>query len=268
MTPLHICAFAFVGTLGFEAFAAPTPQTKSPTPTAQAAPASQTLRSADEARDELFGDLETRISVPLAVPAYPTEGLLRWIYRRHQEAEKTKDAKAMLQAVGEELRLAQNLLREKIPARQRAGVRIALINAAFAAGSLRNARLTSQIYEGFLLPHLNLAHAERWQDLSRQRLLEGAIGAFKTTKETQKETAALRLLLAMNEDGSLDLNTLDWARGELAQRLAAQKQYEEALTLLRSITAPGMQGVKKLIPRYEAALEKQKTPATASPQTP
>lgn len=246
-----ICVgFLFVGSFAMEVSAAPSDTTKS---TAQPPTNVQLKSKSEQTQEELFDYLDKKVKSSLTSPEYPQDGLITWALKRHNESGK--DAQAQYKVAGEELRIVQSLLGEKGKQRQRQGLRLAQYTNSFVFDKLKDKWLYARVYEAFFLPHLDVAYQERWQDLSKQRIMEGAAGAFGLTGEKDKQIAALNLLL----DLDAEQNTLDWAHGTLAQVLASQGKYEEAIAHLQLIESSSMSSVKNLIPRYQELLQKKKS---------
>ena len=181
---------------------------------------------------------------------------MKWARERNQTVASTPESlNAMLMQNGQ---VAHELLSSPQQIRQRQGLRLSQFTAQIALERLSDKTVAARFYQFFVLPHLDVAYKERWQDLSRQRLLEESLGAFQAAKDSQQVEATYRLLL--KED--LNANTRDWARGELAQILAARGEYKEAITLLEFIQSRSIVQVKQLIPQYQKELAKQKPAAT------
>lgn len=207
----------------------------------------------EEVPQEMFGYLEGKTGNVATLPKYSEKDLMAWSLKRYRDSATNQDQKVLYSFVAEDLLIAQKLLKQDNLQRQRQGMRLAQRTNAFVFSTLKDKWLYARVYEQLLLPNLKVAYKERWQDLSQQRIVESAVGAFAQTGERDKQIAVLQLLL---EPGT-NQNTMDWARGQLAQVLASQKRYKEAITHLQAIESPNMSNVKKLIPQYEKQLQKQ-----------
>lgn len=207
--------------------------------------------SNEPAQGQTFDYLKEKSGIMPAMPQYPQHSVIAWVAERHRQEHK--DNKSKYAIAGEDLLIVRKLLSDKSPQRQRQGMRLAQYTGVFIFNKLRDKWLYARVYEGFLLPHLSVAYAERWQDLSRQRIAESAASAFEQADEKENQIKALRLLLELQTEQ----NTQDWTRGELSQVLASQGRYEEAIAQLKAIQSAGMSNVKKLMPQYEKLLQEQ-----------
>lgn len=181
--------------------------------------------------------------------------LVAWFSKRY-EVSATKESLYAL--AGDGLRVARALLLHKNQYRRRQGLRLGILVSNLVGGDLEDRWLQARIYEGFLLPNLTLAYKQTWQDLSQQRLLEGAAAAFSQASEEAEQLRVLRALLKL----STNQNTKDWTHGQVAQVLASQKKYAEAITHLKAINSSSMSGMKSLLAEYEKKLHEQHIPTT------
>ena len=192
---------------------------------------------------------------PVPVAEYPKTNTIPWALARYRTAPN--DPAAYYTLVYQDLKMAQRLLGTGDLTRQREGMRLASIAQLCAFDTLSDKRLYARIFEGFLLPYLPSAYAEKWQDLSRQQIVEGAYGAFAGSGEIDKQIALLRFYLTLTSHQAADQNDADWARDQLAQALAGQGKYAEAIQALQSIQAANF-AIKQLIPVYQKQLDAQK----------
>lgn len=221
--------------------------------------------SGKPAQQQVFTYLKEKTGTVATIPAYPQQSVIAWTVQRHREEKANAEARYTL--VAEDLLIARKLLNSKDIRRQRQGLRLTHYTSVFVFNKLGDKWLYARIFEGFLLPHLSVAHVEQWQDLSQQRLAEGGASAFEQAGEKENQVKALRLLLRLQPEQ----NTQDWARGELAQVLASLNRYAEAISELKAIKSPNMNNIKKLIPRYEQRLrelqsQRQKSTKQAEPK--
>lgn len=213
------------------------------------------LPPATQTQSDVFDDLTLKAGYQVSLPSYPHTGLLAWARQRYHFV--SNQPKALYGLMYEDLLIAQQLLNDKDLHLKRDGMRLALNARIPLLGKIDDKQLNARIYEGFLLPYLNDAYAEDWQDLSRQQIVEAASSAFAAIGETEKCLPLLRLYLQMEMGQQGNLNSADWSRGQLAQILAGQGQYEEAVHMLQSIHTANF-AMKQLIPIYQAAWSKQK----------
>lgn len=242
-------------------------------PPVSKAPAYQEVRAA------LFAHLEAKDGSQMTIPDFPAQKLMVWIDRR--SASVNAEEKSCYTLLGEHLLIAQKLLNsEDVPTRKQ-GFWIASESANFAAAKLKSDKwLLARIYEGFLLPQVNLANVELWQDPSRSRVMENGVSAFANAGERDKQTRVLEWIISIGEKstetptGKSDVtsltvssNTLDWARGTLAALLfevpdVKRPDLERALALLQVIQSPDMKGFKHLQERVQARLDQLEKTAT------
>jgi hypothetical protein len=226
----------------------------------------------EEVRAAVFTHLEKLSESKSQIPDFPSEKLLLWVDGRHGAVSQTPKARYTL--LCEHLLIAQLLLKSDDLSMRKRGFWIASESANFASAKLpKDKWLLSRIFEGFLLPYVSLANAEVWQDPSRQRVIEGAVSAFANSKERPKQISVLEWLLLIGERQKepnlkttnpnalvLETNTLDWARGTLANVLftspdATKDELERSLSLLVSIQSPDMAGFQHLRKRVQARLD-------------
>lgn len=144
---------------------------------------------------------------------------------------------------------------------QRRGLRVAY-NANFVvAARLKDDWLCAHLFDGFLVPFQAAASLGESETLGQQRLLQDAANAYRRVKATDKQVAVLRALVEVAQRAK-DADGADWARVKLADGLAAQGNYAEAIANLKAIKSPNMSGSKKRIPQLEAQQAKQE-PAKA-----
>lgn len=182
-----------------------------------------------------------------------------------------KDDQARYMLLGEHLLIAQTLLESDDVATRKRGFWIVSESANFAAAQLAKDKwILARIYEGFLLPKITLANVTLWQDPSCSRILEASVSAFGKAGERDKQIRVLEWLISIGDKTpqkhepdalTLELNTLDWARGTLAALLfapadATRPQLERALQLFQAIQSPDMEGFKHLQAKLQVRLDK------------
>lgn len=86
-----------------------------------------------------------------------------------------------------------------------------------------------------------------WDDLGYQKVMEGAHGAYVQTGEQKKQIEVLKMLLKYP---LTNINTRDWAHGRMAQLMASQGEYSQAILHLNAIEASGLP-IKGLVTVYE-----------------
>lgn len=232
-------------------------------PAISKAPAGETVKAA------LFEHLEKQAGGVVKRPDFPSEKILVWMDKRN--AAVAGDEKARYTLLYEHLLVAQKLMESDDVATRKRGYWMASESANFAGAKLKKDKwLLARIYEGFLLPKVTLANKALWQDPSRSRILEASVSVFGNAGEGDKRIRVLEWLISIGERTpdktdsealTLELNTLDWARGTLASLLsdspeATRAQLERARALLRAIQSPDMEGFKHLQTKVQDRLNK------------
>ena len=196
-----------------------------------------------------------------ALAAYPKTGTLTWALGRYRAATNGPAAYTL---VYQDLLLAQQLLKTSDLTKQREGMRLAKNAQLCVTRTLDDKKLYVRVFEGFLLPYLGAAYSEEWQDLSRQQITGDAYSAYAATGDVDHAVGLLRLFLSLDssKSGSQssggNQNGADWARGQLAQALAGQGRYGEAIGQLHAIQTADFT-IKQMIPVYQQAWDKQKS---------
>lgn len=214
-------------------------------------------------RREVLAYLEKQAQIPISLPDFPQEKTLVWVDQRHATA--TTENTARYKILGEHLLVSTQLLSSEDLRTRKRGYWIVSECANFTAAKLKTDKwLLARLYEGFLLPYVTLANTELWRDPSRARILENGVSAFGNAGERDKQIRVLEWILSVGarkpetnpkkgaeEPFTLGLNTLDWARGTLANLIStsqdAQKSdLERAIELLKAIQSPDMKGFQHL----------------------
>jgi hypothetical protein len=211
-----------------------------------------------QSQQAVFTYLQEKSGHEVYAPDYPPNALLTWTRQNFEAAGS--DPKKLYPAVYQQLLAAQPLLLHLNSQQRRRGLRVAHNANLKVATRLKDKRLTALIFDGFILPYLDVASIGVNDTLSRQRLLQDASSAYHLSGETEKRLAVLRLLLSVAEEEK-NPNQADWARVKLAEGLAAQSQYQEAITHLQAVKASNLSGSKSWIPQLEKKLREQQTAA-------
>ena len=188
------------------------------------------------------------------MPSYPTDNLLSWT--RQGFAEAGSDPQLLYRAIYEQLLVAQQLLANPDLRQQRRGLRVAY-NANFKiAARLKDGWLSAHLFDGFLVPFLGAALTGESETLGRRRLLQDAANAYRRSKAADKQVAVLRVLVEV-EERAKNADGADWARVKLADGLAAQNRYAEAIANLKAVKSPNMSGSKERISQLESLQKAQ-----------
>ena len=168
------------------------------------------------------------------------------------------DAKnlALQGLLGEDLTIAQNLLADADPQQQRRGLRVARDAAIKAAARIGDKELVAQIFDGFIVPYIEVASTGAGL-LSRQRLLQDAASAYNAAGQREKEAAVLGLLVRVAQQEQ-DNGRADRARLKLAAALMSLERYAEAKDSILSVSSPDMTAGRALLPTIEKKLEAQR----------
>lgn len=225
---------------------------------------SAVLPPLEKSQADVLAYLEEKNGGELTLPSYPTDSLLQWTQQNFEAAGR--DAKMLYAAVYGQLLAIQPLLAHENPQQRRRGLRVAHNANLKVATRLKDKRLTALIFDGFVLPYLDVASAGVNDTLSRQRLLQDASSAYRLSGETEKRIAVLRVLVGVAE-AEQNPNQADWARVKLAEGLAAQGQYQEAIIHLQAVKASNLSGSKSWIPELEKKLREQQQNAAPKQDT-
>lgn len=229
------------------------PSAKQPSP---AVSLNSLLPSPEKAQADTFAYLQEKNGGELAMPSYPANDLLKWT--RASFAVAGRDSQKLYTAIYGQLLVAQPLLADKDSQQRRRGLRVAHNASLKAATRLGDKHLTALIFDGFIVPYVEVASTGVTDTLSHQRLLQDASGAYRLVDEPEKRIAVLRVLLSVAESEKT-LNQADWARVKLADQLAAQEQYQAAIDYLQAVTASNLSGSKAWIPELQNKLRTQQS---------
>lgn len=207
---------------------------------------------------DVFQYLKTKTNEDVAMPLFPANSVSNWSWQRYKLVRDNPTK--LYKWANENLLVAQKLLSSSKVVEKRQGLLLARDTNTSIAVKLKDKWLYARVFDFFLLPHIAVADDKVWGNLSRQRIIEGACAAYEATQELEKQIEVLRWLidLAQNDDEEDSQNTVDWARGQLAQALALQKKYSEAIVELKAIRSDEMSEIKNLIPVYEKKLQEEK----------
>ena len=170
---------------------------------------------------------------------------LNWFWKRHSAAGQNKALS--LRLLHEDLIWANRMLSREGRQENERGLRVAHYAAMRAGIALREVSLRAQIYQGWILPHLDKGALASTRDISRQRLVEAAYDAFRRDGQSENAHLCLRLLIRYADRQ----NTRDWARVKLAESLAAQGHYAQAVGHLERVQSPELAGSRALIPVWK-----------------
>jgi hypothetical protein len=219
------------------------------------------------AREQAFKYLRERTGSGIAMPQFPRARALGWFFARHADPPRASAARYRL--LWEDLLAAGQLLNDAHGPNRRAGLRLSLYAALWAGQQERDPWLRARIFEGFLLPNLDLCSPNATHEMSRHALLERAAGAYAEAREDGPQRVVLQKLA----EAAPSANGRDWARLKLAALDAAQHHYTEAIVWLRAVESPEMNGARDWIAALQAQqakaeTDKQPAPAAEAPAVP
>ena len=208
-----------------------------------------------------FDYLAQKCGQRLQAPHYPRDRLLQWNYAqfavvRDGEVVAIEDPKVLYPAIYRSLLIARDLLQSSDVRQRRRGMVLVDAVGTHASATLRDANLTVQIKNGWLLPFLADAYEDDTRALSRYNVLREAAGAYKQNGETARYGAALQALEVLAEsyyarDSKLWANGADWVHIKLGEFYQNEKRYAEAIAQFKAIRTPSMSAAKVLIPELE-----------------
>ena len=212
-------------------------------------------------QEEVFNYLLGKTGRLTTLPNYPQNALLNWTQENYRTAGD--DSRKMYWAIAQHLRAAQPLLSHQSQQQNLRGLRVAYDASLKAAVQLKDRGLCAQIFEAFILPHLNATRSEANDLLSKQKLLQNAANAYRLANESSKQVAVLHELVSVAEAAG-NISLADWAHIKLAEVLEAHGRYKEAIDNLQAVQSPNLMGSKKWIPELQKKLQnqeqKQQTP--------
>ena len=180
-----------------------------------------------------------------------------WVWCEEQyEAVPKQDPKVLYSLISEHLAIAEaRFLRKDNVEERRKGLGMVSEACQCASHRIKDHWLAVKICEAHLMPHMEAADSRHWKYLGRQNLLEVIADVYAQANDPKKFIEVLKLIL----ENAHNRNTADAARSRLAQMLAKQGEFKEAIRLLKEIDEnEGVAGAKRLIPVFEKKLQAQK----------
>lgn len=200
----------------------------------------------------VFHYLAAKCGGDVATPVYPGDanGLTQWLSDRQTALI---DAQHPYPLIYGNLLVAYALLDEPAIERKRMGILIARQTELYILFDVKDWWLSARLCEAFLLPHMDIAHTLNGMEVSRREILEDSYASYDANAETINEVATLQFLLHFADS----VNTADWARIKLAQTLAQQKKYRQAITYLQALQHPDQQWIAQLQQEQKASQQEQ-----------
>lgn len=257
MRPQHsslvCCRIPFIALL-LPAFLTLCPQAQAQVTPAQAiSPAAQKAQAAQQAlaaRDRTFELLQRQsgsVDPPEVGALQGAHDLDGWLWSRYRAVtadstlSKARGQRLLAGLVNQDLQLAEDALQSNDPIVRRRGLRVATIANLYAGSLSDDPRLQAALYQGFLLPNVDLAPRTGWG--SAPSLLEGASVAFGLSGRSQDQRATLGALLQMQQRAG-NVAGADMARVHLARSLENAGDYGDAFQQLDSVTTADLAGAK------------------------
>ena len=236
-------------------------QTLSPA-SAKALAAQQALAARDRTF-ELLGRQSGAVDPPNTGALLGAHDLDGWLWSRYHAvtANSTltpvQSQRLLAGLVNQDLQLAEDALQSTDPVVRRRGLRVATIANIYAGSLTDDPRLQASLYQGFLLPVLDMAPHDGWG--SGPALLEGASVAFGLSGRAQEQRDTLGQLLQMQQNAG-NVPGADMARVHLAVTLEDKGDLRGAFQQLDAISTPDLAGakthMKKLAAEIQAAANK------------
>ena len=249
-TFLLLCASSIICQV---AWADPKPVSNSETTFSATRPPIEALESG-HTQDEVFNYLLGKTGRLATLPDYPQNALLKWTQENYRAAGS--DSREMYRAIAQHLRAAQPLLSHPSQQQNLRGLRVAYDASLKAAVQIKDRDLCAQIFDAFILPHLDAARSEANDLLGKQKLLQNAANAYRLAEESPKQIAVLRELVSVAEAAG-SVSHADWARVKLAEVFEANGRYQEAIDNLQAVQSPNLSGSKQWIPELQEKLRDQ-----------
>lgn len=202
------------------------------------------------ARDQVFAILDGQVKGGIEEPPMAMLGapdLDTWLFRRYysitaDETLSPRQRERMIAGtVHQDLQLAEYGLALDNPVAQKKALRVATIANLYIGMLPADPRLQAALYEGFLLPNVDLAPEQGWG--AQPALLEGAAVANRVIGQSGRQIALLNHLIAYQKKRS-DVPGADIARIHLSEALEEREYYFAAFQELNAVTTPDLLGAK------------------------
>jgi hypothetical protein len=157
--------------------------------------------------------------------------------------------------IGQELWVADGLLKSKNPEHQRVGLTLALNAARNALDDAENGWVAARICEGYLLPHQDLARVTNPRSLlNADNFLNECAAIFRRNNETVSAAHLYESELARAKTSQ----RADWARSQIARAYEDAGDIHLAVQYLRQIqNTNDYRWIARRLPRLEAQLKTQ-----------
>ena len=149
-----------------------------------------------------------------------------------QKLNNAGSYEAMYQGIGQELFVAQRLLKSGRSEHRRQGVITALAASRQALDDAMNGYVAARICEGYILPHLDLATDKNQRStFHEENLLGQAADIFRRNNEFHNVVRTYQIYL----DGVKNPQRADWARSQIAMTYEQAGLAKEAIAAIRTI---------------------------------
>lgn len=250
-SPTPLTAFAVALLVAMGVASVPCAQAQSQNP--NQSPARPNLAQAPgawAARDRVFAILDDQVKggveePPMAMLQAPD--LDTWLFRRYysitqdSSLSKRQFERQIAGMVHQDLQLAEYGLTLDNPVAQKKALRVATIANLYVGMLPADPRLQANLYEGFLLPNVEMAPEKGWG--AQPALLEGAAVANRVIGQSGRQISLLNHLIDYQKKQS-NVPGADIARIHLSEALEGRKQYLQAFKELNAVTTPDLLGAK------------------------
>ncbi len=170
-----------------------------------------------------------------------------------QYAKAPNDAARYL-LVGQHLKLANECLQSGDEDRAFQGVALVCTAVQCCLVRLKDEPLAVDICDAYLVPQWQWANRTPPVYPGPEEVLQTMIQTYQAGKVPDKAIEACRILVVSAKSS----NVADVARLNMAQMLATQKRWKEAIDCVKEISPTGsVSGARKLLPEYEKQLKTQ-----------
>ena len=213
-----------------------------------------------QARDRAFEWLDEQagpVEAPNLALLSGRGDLESWTWNRYRavtgdETLTRRQREAMIAGVvHQDLQLAEAGLGGSDQGVRRRALRVASIATLYSGMLGSDPRLQSALYEGFLLPNLELAPSRGWS--GADSMLEGASAAFRSSGRVQERREVLLTLLE-RQTAAGNAAGADMTRVHLADAFAAEGYYQNAIEMLLRVQTPDLQGARAMLSELRGGL--------------
>ena len=202
------------------------------------------------ARDQVFAILDKQVKggveePPMAMLQAPD--LDTWLFRRYYSitaddtlSERQRE-RLLAGTIHQDLQLAEYGLANENPLAQKKALRVATIANLYASMLPEDPRLQAALYEGFLLPNVEMAPEDGWG--AQPALLEGAAVANRVIGQSGRQMSLLNHLIDYQKKQG-NVPGADIARIHLSEALEGREYYFRAFQELNAVTTPDLLGAK------------------------